>query len=68
MSRTPYLVKRGHMFWWRRRKPVFTLRQSSGGTEDLSKRTHGTLSKAPGHFAVSLRTSVRWKPAGAPPA
>ncbi|WP_323768544.1 site-specific integrase [Antarctobacter sp.] len=57
MPKTPYLVKRGHMFWWRRRKPVFILPQPFHGTEKSCTDTDGSSFRASGHFAVSLRTT-----------
>ncbi len=56
MTKIPYLVKRGNMFWWRRRKPVFTLLQPSCGTEKACARTDRGRFRTPGHFAISLRT------------
>ena len=57
MPKIPYLAKRGHMFWWRRRKPVFILPQPSRGTETPCTDTDGAIVPVPGHFAVSLRTT-----------
>jgi hypothetical protein len=57
MPKIPYLAKRGHMFWWRRRKPVFILPQPSRGTETPCTDTDDSIVPVPGHFAVSLRTT-----------
>lgn len=57
MRKTPYLVKRGNMFWWRRRMPVFTFAQGPCGTRTSCPKTDGIATKAPRHVAVSLRTS-----------
>jgi hypothetical protein len=57
MPKTPYLVKRGHVFWWRRRKPVFMSRQPSHDIHKTRMRADGGMSGAAGHFAFSLRTT-----------
>ncbi len=56
MPKVPYLVKRGHVFWWRRRRPLFTLPQPSPGTDEASTAAGDSKVGGPGHFALSLRT------------
>jgi hypothetical protein len=57
MPKIPYLVKRGHVFWWRRRKPVFMSRQPSHDIEKTRMQADGGTSRGAGHFAFSLRTT-----------
>ncbi len=57
MARTPYLVKRGNMFWWRRRKPVFMFSKPFHDADDSCTEAGPISLGVLGHFAVSLRTT-----------
>ncbi|SFB14790.1 Site-specific recombinase XerD [Poseidonocella pacifica] len=57
MPKIPYLERRGHMFWWRRRKPVFILPQPSRGNDKSGVVAAGGKSDGSGHFAITLRTA-----------
>lgn len=68
MPRPSYLMKRGNIFWWRRRPPSSLRLREAHRARYSGAEAPSTISSATGHLAVSLRTScpreARWRAAG----
>lgn len=54
MGNSPYLTRRGRVFWFRRRPPARALHGSL--TPSRSTESDARRNTAPGHMAISLRT------------